>query len=141
MSDPKHSKEVEQEAKSLIKLNKELESILGTTEEKQAEVEQETIGKEMKARRLISIRGYEIFDYDEVREEWEQGVPVLRDFQLPLCKPLIKSHFKFWMIASPFAGTCLHTMLHIYKHHSTKKVFNKRLPLTCLGLFTFGFST
>jgi hypothetical protein len=70
----------EAEAKSLISLNRELESILGTSQEKMQQAEEQTFGEEIKARKIISSRGYEVFKYEDVRKEWEQGIPLIRDF-------------------------------------------------------------
>lgn len=134
-------KDIQAEAHSLINLNNELESILGTNEQKLADAEQQRIGQEIKARKLISTRGYEVFDYDEVRKEYNQGTPIWRDLQLPLCKPLIKQHAKFWTIFTPVCGTFLHLIIHLRKHNSSKNWMNKGLWKWWAGVYSFGFGS
>ena len=131
----------EAEAKSLISLNRELESILGTSQEKMQQAEEQTFGEEIKARKIISSRGYEVFKYEDVRKEWEQGIPLIRDFQLPLAKPLIKQHVKFWTFFTPVSATFVHLMFHFKKNNSSKGWVNKNLWKWWAGVYAFGFGT
>lgn len=100
-----------QEAKEILTLNQEISSIIGTNEQKT----QEVLTNLTKPQRIISNRGFEVFNYSDLKKEYDTSTPVLRDFNLPLCKSIVKSHFKFWMIFSPFLGGSFYTIYHLSK--------------------------
>ena len=147
-TDPKSSQdiksddvELQAEAQSLMNLNKELENIIGSTEKSQDDFQDQTIGQEVKARNFITSRGYEVFNYEEIRQKYDQGIPIIRDFQLPLAKPLIKQHLKFWSFFTPVCGTFIHLMLHLKKQNTSKDWFNKNIIKAWAGVYALGFSS
>ena len=99
-----------QEARELLNLNEEISSIIGTSDRNTEEL-MENISQ--RPQRIITNRGYEVFDYDELKREYDNSTPILRDFNLPLAKPIMKSHVKFWMVFSPFLGGTFYTAYHL----------------------------
>lgn len=101
-----------EEAREITNLNEEISSIININDKKTEEV-MENLSRPA---RFITTRGYEVFDYNEMKEEYDNSTPILRDFNLPFCKPLMINHLKFWGIFSPFLGTSIYTGYHLCKY-------------------------
>ena len=57
---------------------------------------------------VFSLRGYETFEYEAIHKRYKESIPVIRDFELPLCKSKMKANALMWMMTSPFLSFFLH---------------------------------
>ena len=71
-------KSLELEAQERIKLSQELSNYIDTSEQNVNEETKKRLEITNKRSRLVSRRGFEIFDINEVHKSYQIGTPILR---------------------------------------------------------------